>query len=131
MATGLSLFFSPPCLLRLETMLLCGALARLAVSGDKAMLENPAIKWRRLIAYLINGMRAVYLDWRSERRLRCNSALFALEPEEVRAVGRREEARILVDTELGAAVDDVQIAHRQMADAVGRREWRIFYPLHT
>jgi hypothetical protein len=39
---------------------------------DKAVLQNPERRRRRLTAHLIKGIRAAYLDRRSEGTLQCD-----------------------------------------------------------
>src|SRR6185436_4143435 len=46
----------------------------------------------------------------------------AAQPEHLRARTRAEEAGLRVRDELLARVGDVEVAHRELADAVGRRE---------
>src|SRR5437763_6348877 len=59
------------------------------------------------------------------------SALVALEPEDLRAFAARQQTRIRVELQLGPRVGDVEIAHGELADAVGRREGCVLDLLHA
>src|SRR5690606_36379782 len=52
------------------------------------------------------------------------------ELEHVGAVATGQQAAARVDAELGARVGDVQVAHGELANAVQRREGRVFDLLH-
>src|SRR3954466_5300611 len=59
------------------------------------------------------------------------SALVALQPEDLRAFAAGQQARVAVELQLGAGIVDVEIAHGELTDAIGRRERRVLDLLHA
>src|SRR5579883_2944855 len=59
------------------------------------------------------------------------SILVALEPQNRRALADRDQARVGIDIQLGAGVGDVEVAHGELADAVGRREGCVLHLFHA
>src|SRR5581483_9420906 len=59
------------------------------------------------------------------------SILVALEPQYRRALAHRYQPRLRIDIQLGAGVGDVEIAHGELADAIGRREGSVLHLFHA
>src|SRR5580692_7954288 len=57
--------------------------------------------------------------------------LVAFDPGNRRALPDRDQTGFCVDTELGPGVSDVEVAHGQLADTIGRCERRVLHLLHA